>query len=159
MDSLKSLAHEVDAYAKAHGLEGQIRSSIDERGLVVRLLTDKVLFEAGQATVKQEALPLLARIGALIRSLEIGNPIRVEGNTDSTPISTYQFRSNWELSTARATAVLQVLLASHVPPRQLSAAGYAEQRPVATNATADGRYRNRHVDIVVLRRDLEGVTP
>jgi chemotaxis protein MotB len=149
--SLKQLQRQIDAYVQAHGLEGQIKTSIDERGLLVRLLTDKVLFAPGSATIKR-ASPLLGQIALLIRRLEIGNPIRVEGNTDSTPISTSRFPSNWELSTARATSVLQVLLAHGVAPRQLSAAGYADQRPVSTNRTSYGRYLNRHVDIIVLRR-------
>jgi chemotaxis protein MotB len=157
--SLRRLAAQIDAYARAHGLQGQIRTSIDERGLLVRLLTDKVLFDPGQATVKPPAVPLLGQIAQLIRRLEIGNPIRVEGNTDSTPIATSRFPSNWELSTARATAVLQVLLSHGVPPRQLSAAGYADQRPVSTNTTTNGRYLNRHVDIIVLRRASEGKLP
>jgi chemotaxis protein MotB len=157
--SLRRLAAQIDAYAKAHGLEGQIRTSVDERGLLVRLLTDKVLFDPGAAWVKPPARPLLAQIALLIRRLEIGNPIRVEGNTDSTPIATTQFPSNWELSTARATAVLQVLLAHGVRPRQLSAAGYADQRPVSTNSTTRGRYLNRHVDIIVLRSASEGKLP
>jgi chemotaxis protein MotB len=157
--SLRRLAQQIDSYARAHGLQGQIRTSIDERGLLVRLLTDKVLFDPGAATVKSPAVPLLGQIALLIRRLEIGNPIRVEGNTDSTPISTARFPSNWELSTARATAVLQVLLAHGVSPRQLSAAGYADQRPVSTNMTTKGRYLNRHVDIIVLRRAAEGKLP
>jgi len=68
------------------------------------------------------------------------------------PISTSQFRSNWELSTARATAVLEVMLAEHVAPSRLSAAGYADQRPTATNSTPQGRALNRRVEIVVVRQ-------
>lgn len=158
--SLKALEQKIDQYAKSHGLSGQIRTSIDERGLLVRLLTDKVLFDPGEAVLKPEARPLLGQIALLIRRLKIENPVRVEGNTDSTPIATAQFPSNWELSTARATAVLQTLLAHGVTPHQLSAAGYADQRPIASNATIAGRHFNRHVDIIVLRSASdEGVTP
>lgn len=160
-ESLHRLEQQIDKYAAKHGLSGQIRTRVDERGLLIRLLTDKVLYNPGSAALKPAAQPLLGQIALLIRRLEIGNPIRVEGNTDSTPISTYQFRSNWELSTARATSVLQVLLAHGVIPHQLSAAGYADQRPVSTNGTTYGRYLNRHVDIIVLRHaaDTEGATP
>jgi chemotaxis protein MotB len=148
---LAALQRQVEKYAKSRGLQRQIGTKIDERGLVVRLLTDKVLFDPGHAYVKPEARPILGQIAVLIKRLRIKHPIRVEGNTDSTPIHTAQFPSNWELSTARATAVLQVLRGRGVPERNLSAAGYADQRPVATNRTVRGRYMNRHVDIVVLR--------
>jgi len=151
LESLQRVREQIEAYARAHGFSGQLRTSLDERGLVVRLLTDKVLFDTGRAVVKPAGLPLLRQIGALLRSPPITNPVRVEGNTDNVPIHTDRFRSNWELSTARATAVLQVLLHVGVSPSRLSAAGYADQHPAATNATAGGRKLNRRVEIVVLR--------
>jgi chemotaxis protein MotB len=92
----------------------------------------------------------------------VPNPIRVEGNTDSVPIATGQFPSNWELSAARATAVLRFLLRRGVSPRRSSVAGYADQRPLASNETASGRSLNRRVELVVLRRSLaaaEGASP
>lgn len=157
---LAALKAQIDRYAKQQGLEQQIGTKIDERGLVVRLLTDKVLFDPGRAIVKPAGAPLIAQVGILIKRLHVANPIRVEGNTDSTPIATYRFPSNWELSTARATAVLQVLRGNGVPQKNLSAAGYADQRPVASNATDTGRHLNRHVDIVVVRdTTTEGATP
>jgi len=104
--------------------------------------------------VKRRSFPLLAHIARLLVSRRIENPVRVEGNTDNVPISTPEFPSNWELSAARATAVLAKLLAHGVPPFRLSVAGYADQRPVASNATAAGRHLNRRVELVVLRRSL-----
>jgi len=81
----------------------------------------------------------------------------VEGHTDSLPISNARFSSNWELSTARATSVLSLLLERHgVLPERLSAAGYAEFRPIASNATPEGRARNRRVDVVLLLDGREG---
>ena len=151
IESLRRVREEIEAYARAHGFSGQLRTSLDERGLVVRLLTDKVLFDTGRAIVKPDGLPLLREIGGLLRSPRITNPVRVEGNTDDVPIHTARFRSNWELSTARATAVLQVLLHVGVSPARLSAAGYADQHAAASNATAAGRKLNRRVEIVVLR--------
>jgi chemotaxis protein MotB len=126
---------------------------VDERGVVIRLLTDKVLYDAGSADLKAPAIPLIRQVGEIIKRLEVGNPIRVEGNTDATPISTARYRSNWELSTARATSVLQVLLSSGISADRFSAAGYADTRPVASNSSQYGRYLNRHVDVVVLRSD------
>jgi chemotaxis protein MotB len=126
---------------------------------VIRLLTDQVLFDTGEARLKSRALPLLDRIAGLLAGGGVVNPVRVEGNTDDVPIATPEFPSNWELSTARADAVLQVLLAGGVSPARLSVAGYADQRPLAANGTAAGRARNRRVELVVLRRALpEGGT-
>lgn len=151
--SLRALAEQIQSYADKNGLASQVGATVDERGVVIRLLTDKVLFDAGSADIKQGAVPLITSVAKIIEKLEVGNPIRVEGNTDNRPISTARFRSNWELSTARATSVLQVLLRAGLPADRFSAAGYADTRPVASNSTETGRYLNRHVDIVVLRHD------
>ena len=79
--------------------------------------------------------------------------VRVEGHTDNIPIHNSEFDSNWELSSARATHIARALLQMHVlSPRQISAAGYAEYHPIATNDTAEGRAENRRVDLVVLPR-------
>jgi chemotaxis protein MotB len=131
-----------------------IHTSIDERGLVIRVLTDSVLFPSGEAALAPQAAPLLARLAKLVGT--IANPVRVEGNTDDRPIATARFRSNWDLSAARATAVVVVLIADGVRATRLSVAGYADQRPVASNATARGRSLNRRVDLVVLRNHSNG---
>jgi chemotaxis protein MotB len=154
LENLRRLKHEVDAYARAHGFESRIRTTIDERGLVIRLLTDEVLFDTGKAVLKRPSLPLIDHIAGLLSSGKIVNPVRVEGNTDNVPISTPQYPSNWELSTARATAVLEELLRHGVVQSRLSVAGYAAQRPVASNRSPGGRQLNRRVDLVVLRRAL-----
>ena len=154
LESLRGLERRVQAYARAHGFASEISTTIDERGLVIHLLTDKLLFDTGQAVVKTRALPLLHMIARLLRQPSVVNPVRVEGNTDDVPISTPRFRSNWELSAARATAVLEVLRADGIPENRLSVAGYADQRPVASNGDADGRAKNRRVDLVVVRREL-----
>jgi chemotaxis protein MotB len=149
-ENLERVRQQITAAAAAEGLTQLLRTKIDERGLVIRLLTDKLLFDPGRATVKDGAMPLLGRVALSLGS--VGNPVRVEGNTDDQPISTSAFHSNWELSAARATAVLEVLRDHGVADDRLSVAGYADQHPVATNGTADGRAANRRVDIVVLRR-------
>ncbi|HEY1366263.1 MAG TPA: flagellar motor protein MotB [Gaiellaceae bacterium] len=152
LQNLRRIRRQVEAYARQHGFSGHIRTFIDERGLVIRLLTDDVLFDSGEATLKSPSLPLLAKIANLITHGGITNPVRVEGNTDSVPISTAEFHSNWELSTARANAVLEFLLGHRVGAGRLSVAGYADQRPVESNTTPEGRAANRRVDLVVLRR-------
>jgi chemotaxis protein MotB len=159
--SLRRAQQAIDDYARRHGLSDNIRTSLDERGLVVRLLTDHMLFTSGSAALEPAALPLVRTVVAAVRSAGLDNPVRVEGNTDSVPISTARFHSNWELSTARATAVLEALLAAGVPAGRLSVAGYGSQNPVAPNTTADGRAANRRVDVVVLRKasSTQGGTP
>jgi chemotaxis protein MotB len=151
LDNLRRVQAEIRKAAKQLGLSGLIHTSIEERGLVIRLLTDKVVFASGQASLESRALPLIVDIGKIIAGNPMMNPVRVEGNTDDVPISTAQYPSNWELSTARATAVLEVLLHGGISPKRLSVAGYGPENPVASNRTAAGRSLNRRVDIVVLR--------
>jgi chemotaxis protein MotB len=150
-DNLKHVQEQVREYARTHGLSGRLRTSIDERGLVIHILTDAVLFDSGTATLKQPA-PLLGEVAHLITRTGIVNPVRIEGNTDNIPVSSGTFRSNWELSSARANAVLEFMLGHGVVPHRLSSTGYGDQNPIASNATAAGRSKNRRVTLVILRR-------
>ncbi len=122
----------------------------------MRILTDDLLFNTGAATLKPASAPLLTHIAHLLTIEGISNDVRVEGNTDNVPISTARFPSNWDLSTARATAVLDGLLRAGVQPKRLSVTGYGAEHPIATNSTYGGRALNRRVDIVVLRRSTSG---
>lgn len=125
----------------------------DERGVVLSI-GDNLLFEVGRAGLKQDASVSLSAVASVLRKLP--NRVIVEGHTDNMPItdSSGRFSSNWELSTARATSVLSYLLTVHnLPPERFSAAGYAEFRPRATNATPDGRAKNRRVDVIILSRN------
>jgi len=136
------------------GAAGVVSVRPDDRGLVLSL-GEHVLFDAGRAQVKESASGALAAVAAILR--KSGCNAVVEGHTDSLPISNARFASNWELSTARATSVLAQLLERHgVLPERLSAAGYAEFRPIASNATPEGRVRNRRVDVVLLLDGREG---
>lgn len=118
-------------------------------GLIVSL-SEAGFFAAGDAAVSQEADDV---IGVIADSLRSGSKaVRIEGHTDSTPISTAKYPSNWELSTARASSVLARLIERGISPDRLSAAGYAGFQPVQDNATAEGRAQNRRVDIVILDR-------
>ena len=148
--SFKALQKKLNAYAKAHGFSDRVQTVIERRGLVVRVLTDKLLFDSGQATLQPAGDPLLEEVASLL-NVDNTHPITVEGNTDNQPIATSQFPSNWELSTARATTVVRFLIAHGVSAGRLAAAGYAALHPVDSNATATGRARNRRVDIVLMR--------
>lgn len=123
--------------------------SMDDRGIVVTLL-DKVLFPSGKADIKAGGKETLAKVSAVLE--DIPNEISIEGHTDNEPIrrTRYLYKSNWELSTARATNVLHFMEEQGIPPERLSATGYGEYRPVAGNDTKEGRQRNRRVEIVIL---------
>jgi chemotaxis protein MotB len=149
-DELQQLKRQLDAFAAAHGFKAQVETVVTQRGLVVRLLTDNVLFDSGLADLKGAGLPLLGEVGTLL-GVDRMHPIVVEGHTDDVPIATSKFASNWELSTARASAVVRWLIGRNVPARRFSAAGYADLRPLSSNGTAAGRARNRRVEIVLQR--------
>jgi len=153
-DNLMHIQTLVRQWAREHDLTKIVKADIEERGLVVRLLTDNVLFGSGQGSLQPTALPLLGEIAKLLAAPDIVNPVRVEGNTDDRPIHSAQYPSNWELSSARADAVLEFLLQRGVVPTRLSAVGYGDVNPIAKNTTATGRAANRRVDIVILRRSF-----
>jgi chemotaxis protein MotB len=150
-EDFKALKRQIDAYARAHALTDKLETTIARRGLVIRLLTDKVLYGSGSATLNPRARPLLDRIAQLLRT-EFDHPIVVEGHTDDRPISSAEFPTNWELSAARATTVVRYFIRDHVAPGRLAASGYGAMHPLTTNATAAGRSRNRRVEIVLARQ-------
>lgn len=119
----------------------------DRRGLVLAI-PEAFSFGNGSADLSGAAQELMGRVGGVLQ--DIPNALRVEGHTDNTPIRTQHFASNWDLSTARATRLVEFFIASGVPASRLSAAGYSEFRPRADNATPEGRVRNRRVDIIIL---------
>lgn len=126
-------------------------------GLVISL-REFGFFDSGSVTIKPTALPALDRIASLlaIRTCRL----RIEGHTDNIPIHTSQITSNWELSTARATELVRLLIQRYrFSPGRLSAAGYAEYHPIASNATEQGRAQNRRVDLVVLSERLTKIAP
>ncbi len=121
------------------------------RDELVISLREAGFFDSGSATPRPEAISTLRQIAASLARTPYD--LRVEGHTDNVPIHTDNFDSNWELSSARATHIARLFLDLHaIPPDRLSAAGYAEFHPVASNATAEGRAANRRVDLVVLPR-------
>ena len=136
----KELADAVDS--------GRLELSEDPRGLVLSL-PEGATFDIGRAEVSDSARELIARLARTLGPL--GNAIRIEGHTDDTPIHTARYGSNWELSTARASAVVAFLIETHgFGPQRLSAAGYGEFHPRVPNDSPETRARNRRVDIVVL---------
>jgi chemotaxis protein MotB len=149
-DDFSRIKRDVDQYAKSHGLASKLESTITQRGLVIRLLTDKVLFDSGQAVLKSQAGPLLSQVSHLLR-LAPGHDVMVEGHTDSVPIRGSVYPTNWELSTARASRVVRALVDDGARTIRMGASGYAALHPIGSNSTPAGRSRNRRVEIVLLR--------
>ncbi|MFH1848431.1 MAG: OmpA family protein [Candidatus Omnitrophota bacterium] len=149
-------------------LEHSLRKEIDnkdvslqmlERGLVITFLAE-VLFDSGKAVIKDDAKPVLKKVGDVIIRRAGTRNVGVEGHTDNEPIKYSGWKSNWELSTARATSVLHFLIDdAGLRPERLSAIGYGEFRPIESNSTEVGRQKNRRVEIVIIpeiskQRDL-----
>jgi chemotaxis protein MotB len=144
LPSLNVLTRELKSEIEA----GRIQVSMEPRGLVVSF-KQAALFPSGEDVISPDAYPGLEKVAAAIS--KIPNPVRLEGHTDSKPISTPRFHSNWELSAARSIALLNLLSGRFgVPASRLSIAGYADNAPVASNDTEEGRALNRRVDVVVL---------
>ena len=153
-DSSEQLALEqaVRALVREPAVAGHIQTSPDANSRGIRLsLGSSVLFEPAKRKVRDSAYETVAHIADALGRLDC--EITVEGHTDDKPVLSRAFRSNWELSTARATEVLRRLVEVHgIDPTRLSAAGYGQYRPVATNATPEGRALNRRIDVVLSPR-------
>jgi chemotaxis protein MotB len=123
-------------------------------------MIDRVLFDSGQAQVKPAGLKVLQQVGDILSKIS-DKQIRIEGHTDNVPISAKlqsRFKSNWELSTARATTVVRHLIEKGGVDRQhLSAVGYADTHPVASNDSEEGRASNRRIEIVLYPKDLKQI--
>lgn len=146
--ALSKIRKNVQTLVDSKGMSGKVQTRMEERGLVISL-GEGGFFDSGSDELKPEGRELLDSLAE--QMLASGNQIRVEGHTDNVPIQTTRFPSNWELSTARATTIVSYLVRRFgFKPDQLSAAGYGEFRPIATNDTLEGRARNRRVDLVIL---------
>jgi chemotaxis protein MotB len=139
---------DTDQYVTMHGLQSEVNTVSDDRGLVITL-QEKLLFQPGRSEVNPGARTVLAAMAKLLNTLP--NYIRIEGHTDNVPAGGNL--SNWQLSTQRAAAIAQLMVdRDGVDPHRISAIGYADNRPVADNATLAGRAKNRRVEIVLLSR-------
>jgi chemotaxis protein MotB len=146
----RALKRRVDHLTKKEGLQGKVNVTVRRRGLVIQLLTDKVFFSSGQANLHPEAHRLVSKIGEIVRD-ERAHPVVVEGYTDSQPISTSRYQSNWNLSGDRAAAVVNDFAEIGVLQARMSVQGYGSQVPIDSNSTAEGRAKNRRVEIVLTR--------
>lgn len=156
LGAIPGVAKEMAEYIERQGLGKIVRMRVEERGLVVSLVTDEVLFDLGRAALRPRAKQILRKVADVVRN--IPNDISVEGHTCDLPIKTAQFPSNWELSTARATIVIRYLIEQcAMPPARVSAAGYADSRPLVPNDSEAHRMLNRRVDIVILEAGMREI--
>src|SRR5271170_6497418 len=145
---LRPLMDKLKKQLQAEVQKGDVEVRMEPRGLAISF-KQAALFASGEDRLKTSAYEAIGKVGGAIRVLP--NQVRLEGNTDNVPIHNERFRSNWELSTARSIALLNLLVDRfEVPPDRLGVAGYADVAPVASNATEGGRARNRRVDVVIL---------
>ena len=145
---IEELRRQLEAAIGRELKDGQVTMSVTPEGFVISL-KDLGFFDSGQAVLRPGAADKIERIATVLA--QHGFYLRVEGHSDNQPIHTSQFDSNWELSTARAMAVLTLLIdRSGLDPTKMSLAGYGQYRPIADNATSDGRKLNRRVDLVVV---------
>jgi len=157
---IQELSAQLDELARSKGLleqklgaeinDKQIKLQMMEKGLVITVVGD-LLFDSGKAKIRSEAFALLTKVSGILKDNMAQFNIGIEGHTDNVPIKQSGWKSNWELSTARALSVLHYLADDQgISPERLSAIGYGEYRPVASNETKDGRKQNRRVEIVIL---------
>lgn len=146
----------VRDYAISEGLAGEVAVDRVPEGIAIRI-SDALLFQSGRARLDDRSRATIGRIAAIVRPLP--NLLRIEGHTDDLPPSGPFYRDNWELSTARALAVLDELRRLGLPPERLAAAGYAGYRPLVPNTDEAARARNRRVDILILYGPQPSPTP
>ncbi len=148
MEDLRALENRVNRALAPQIATGIVTVKLGRNGLLISL-SSAGFFQSGSALPIASSLPALNKIGRAIATTPYD--VRIEGHTDDVPIHNAQYADNWELSTARATTLTRLFLEEdNIMPERLSAAGYAQYHPVATNLTAEGRSRNRRVDIIVL---------
>ncbi|MFS0673106.1 flagellar motor protein MotS [Ornithinibacillus sp. 179-J 7C1 HS] len=147
-DSLGDLMVEVENYLDEHNLNHVVSASRSERGVEL-VLQDSILFDPGEAEILPSARPFLTKVGDMLARID--NDIKVEGHTDDVPMSGYRYPSNWELSGARASSVVRILVEENdLEEERFSIAGFSDTKPILPNDSASNRSKNRRVEIVIL---------
>lgn len=148
-ESLRNLARDLDQALAPLAAQGKVRIAEGALGITVDINAN-ALFAPGEARLDLGAVRSLGAVGRVLAAADF--PIVVEGHTDNVPISTLYYPSNLELSAARAASVVRLFIDTGMDPRRLAAIGHADQRPVADNATAEGRQANRRVALRIEAR-------
>lgn len=149
-DKMSSVKKKLQKEIEGTGYKGRIAVELNSEGLMITI-QDSVIFNSGVATIMDKFDPLLLKIADMIRNLD--NDIRISGHTDNIPIQNYYFHSNWDLSFARAENVMTFLVnQGSMVPNRFSIQAYGEYSPKYTNATEQGRAKNRRVEILIVRK-------
>lgn len=154
-EKMKGIARDILKVMESLTKNGQVKVSQSVHGIAIEI-NASLLFASGQASLEAGSIKALKAVGKVLA--DVPNDIQVEGFTDTTPINTVAFPSNWELSSARASSVVRLFVDSGVPPERLVAVGYGEFRPIDSNSTSEGRARNRHVTVMILSEQQEKIT-
>lgn len=144
VERMRGMADDIKKVLEPLSKDGQVKVTEGERGITVEI-NASLLFPLGEAVLGAPAVSALRSVAEVVAGAAF--PIVVEGHTDNTPINTYRYPSNWELSSARASSVVRLFVESGVNPARMTAAGYGEQRPAGENSSEEGRARNRRVTI------------
>ncbi|MEO7262379.1 MAG: flagellar motor protein MotB [Jatrophihabitantaceae bacterium] len=151
VDEFKEIEAAIRASLHKHGLDGHAEFSINERGLVVTVVTDELVFSGNSAVLEPEGARILSAVLPPLRP--IGNQVQVDGHTNQQNVSTAPYPSGWELSSARASSVVRYLVTQgRIGASRLSAAGFSDQRPLLAASDPRSITRNRRVEIVVLSK-------
>jgi chemotaxis protein MotB len=151
-DDIQKAISQLNQLIEASQKGGLISVERQKERIHIRI-SNPMLFDSGSAQVKEEVRPILTSISALLKLTPY--EVRVEGHTDSIPIATAVFPSNWELSSARAAAVVREFASEGVAPTRFLAVGFAEYQPIASNATEEGRAQNRRVEIYMNLKKMQ----
>lgn len=147
-DALAELMKEIEAFLQEEDLTDDVTANRTEEGVVL-VLQETILFDRGEAELLEPGRRVLDKIGSLLETMP--NHVRIEGHTDTSPISSYRYPSNWELSGARASSVIRYLINEFdLNDQRFSLMGYGEVKPVEKNDTSDNMAKNRRVEIIVL---------
>ncbi|MBU0503385.1 MAG: OmpA family protein [Candidatus Omnitrophota bacterium] len=160
LQKIENLSKQVDELSQVKGIlekrlsqeikDKNVRLNMMEKGLVITFVAD-ILFDSGKDKIRQEAMPILDKVALVLEENIPEFKVGIEGHSDNEPIKVSGWKSNWELSTARALSVLHYLIdQKNIVPERLSAIGYGEYHPVSSNDSKEGRKFNRRVEIVIL---------
>lgn len=150
LSELERAKQELESRLKDEIKDKQVKVEMQDRGLVITFVAE-VLFDSGKAELKPDSLSKLDQVSQVLQTTVKDLDVGIEGHTDNVPIKYSGWKSNWELSSARALSVLhQLINNTNIDQRRLSATGYGEFHPVASNDSKDGRQKNRRVEIVIL---------
>ncbi len=161
LKQLEETKSELEVRLQEEIAKGKVSLEMQDRGLVVTVI-DKVLFDSGKAKIRSDGKSVLEKVAEVLAKID--KDIIIEGHTDNVPIKYSGWKSNWELSAHRALNVLHYFVDEKgLKPERFSAAGYGPYRPVASNATEEGRQKNRRVEIIILPTKIQkkevGVAP